>query len=69
MDLKSFMNRCAIANGQDECVNSLILIYTDNHTVAGPYIGVNSQADAYERAVGTGRPFRFQLWSTDHSED
>lgn len=63
MELRSFLNVMRIANNPAEYADSLILIYTDNACVFGPFFGEADQCEAYERAVASGRPFRFTPWA------
>ena len=63
MKLEHFWNRSEIANKNDNDVDSLILIYTDTCDVRGPFVGENEHMEAYDRAMQTGRPFKFETWN------
>jgi len=63
MKLETFLNLCAIANDPKEHADSLILVYTDNCSVQGPYFNESDQYSAYDRAVASNRPFTFQSWA------
>ena len=63
MTLESFLNVMRIANDPKEYADSLILVYTDNHSVFGPYFGEADQCKAYDKAIATARPFTFNTWA------
>lgn len=63
MTLNSFLNVCEIANDPKEYADSVILIYTDTCQVMGPFFGESAQYAAYDKAVATGRPFKFTAWA------
>lgn len=63
MKLSHFINLTKIANDPKEYADSLILIYTDNCDVRGPFFGEDAQLDAYEAAYRSERPFKFQTWN------
>lgn len=63
MDLKSFLNVCEIANNPKEYSDSVILIYTDTCQVMGPFFGESDQYAAFDKAILTGRPFKFSTWA------
>ena len=63
MKLNSFLNVCNIANNPNEYADSVILVYTDNCQVVGPFFSESDQYAAYDKAVATGRPFTFNAWA------
>jgi len=63
MKLNEFLNACSIANSPTEYADSLILVYTDNCQVMGPFFGESAQFAAYDNAIATGRPFTFNTWA------
>ena len=63
MKLNSFLNVCNIANNPNEYADSVILVYTDNCQVVGPFFSESDQYGAYDKAIATGRPFTFNAWS------
>ena len=63
MSLETFLNLMKIANSPTEYADSLILVYTDNHSVFGPYFGEHAQCTAYDKAIASGRPFNFNTWA------
>lgn len=63
MKLNEFLNICAIANNPAEYADSIILVYTDNCQVLGPYFGESAQFAAYDKATASGRQFTFNAWA------
>ena len=63
MDLESFLNLMKIANNPKSYSDSLILVYTDNHSVFGPYFGESAQCGAYDNAMASRRLFTFHTWA------
>ena len=63
MKLSHFIAHAEIANDAFEYADSLILIYTDTCDTRGPFVGESEQFEAYDRAVATGRPFKFNTWN------
>ncbi len=63
MKLADFISRAEIANNETDFADSLILIYTDSSDVRGPFVGEADQFEAYDRAIATGRPFKFEAWN------
>ena len=63
MQIESFLNVAKIANDPNEYCDSLVLVFTDNCDIRGPFFGENAQYSAFDFAVKTGRPFKFNTWS------
>jgi hypothetical protein len=63
MKIECFLHVSGIANNPKQYADSLVLVYLDTCDVSGPYFGESSQYEAFDKAVSTGRPFKFTVWA------
>lgn len=59
----AFLNVQEVANAPNSYADSLILIYTDTNDVTGPWYTKEQQDKAFDRAIDSDRPFKFQTWN------
>ncbi len=48
---------------KSDYADSLILIYKDTLDVRGPFLTIESQWEAFEKAEATGRDYIFRPWN------